>query len=413
MTQSNDPAGNGSLQEQPFVSHLIELRDRLMKAVVAVIIIFLCLFPFANDIYQLVSAPLLAKLPEGDQMIATGVISPFLAPFKLALVAAIFFAMPFLLYQLWAFIAPGLYKHEKKVLIPMVGSSAILFYLGAAFAFYVVFPLVFAFMVATTPDGVNMAPDITQYLEFVLTLFFAFGLAFEVPIATIILVWMGVTTPESLANKRPYIIVGAFCIGMLLTPPDVISQTLLALPMWILFEVGLFFSRVVYKDRQRRLAAEEAANEASEEAAPNPAPAAAPTPAAAAATASANPADTGESAVTDDFFDGDMTSEEMEKAVDPDRFVPLTEEELDAELDAIEAEEEDDDDFDEADFGEDDDGGMSDELLEEKLRLVQELRDQEEETKARGVLYELLGHANDEQAKVVRNILNQLDGIDE
>ncbi|MES9967510.1 MAG: twin-arginine translocase subunit TatC, partial [Sedimenticola sp.] len=231
--------------------------------------------------------------------------------------------------------------------------------------------------------------------------------------ATIILVWMGVTTPESLANKRPYIIVGAFCIGMLLTPPDVISQTLLALPMWILFEVGLFFSRVVYKDRQRRLAAEEAANEASEEAAPNPAPAAAPTPAAAAATAGANPADTGESTVTDDFFDGDMTSEEMEKAVDPDRFVPLTEEELDAELDAIEAEEEDDDDFDEADFGEDDDGGMSDELLEEKLRLVQELRDQEEETKARGVLYELLGHANDEQAKVVRNILNQLDGIDE
>ncbi len=398
MTQSNDPADSSSLAEQPFVSHLIELRDRLMRAVVAIIIIFLVLFPFANDIYQVISAPLLAKLPQGDQMIATGVISPFLAPFKLALVAAIFLAMPFLLYQLWSFIAPGLYKHEKRVLIPMVGSSALLFYLGSAFAFYVVFPLVFAFMVATTPDGVNMAPDITQYLEFVLTLFFAFGLAFEVPIATIILVWMGMTTPESLSNKRPYIIVGAFCIGMLLTPPDVISQTLLALPMWVLFEVGLFFSRIVYRDRQKRKAAEDAEYEAESTPAEKAVPAAA-TAAPATETATAGSAD---------FFDGDLTPEEMDKAVDPDRFVPLTEDELDAELDAIEAEEEDD--FDEADLGENDDGGMSDELFEEKLRLVKELRDQEEETKARGVLYELLGHADDEQAKVVRNILSQLDG---
>ncbi|MES9877921.1 MAG: twin-arginine translocase subunit TatC [Candidatus Sedimenticola sp. PURPLELP] len=394
MTQSNDPADSSSLAEQPFVSHLIELRDRLLRAVVAIIIIFLVLFPFANDIYQVISAPLLAKLPQGDQMIATGVISPFLAPFKLALVAAIFLAMPFLLYQLWSFIAPGLYKHEKRVLIPMVGSSALLFYLGSAFAFYVVFPLVFAFMVATTPDGVNMAPDITQYLEFVLTLFFAFGLAFEVPIATIILVWMGMTTPESLSNKRPYIIVGAFCIGMLLTPPDVISQTLLALPMWVLFEVGLFFSRIVYRDRQKRKAAEDAEYEAESTPEEKAAPAA----------ATAAPATAGSA----DFFDGDLTPEEMDKAVDPDRFVPLTEDELDAELDAIEAEEEDD--FDEADLGENDDGGMSDELFEEKLRLVKELRDQEEETKARGVLYELLGHADDEQAKVVRNILSQLDG---
>ncbi|MES9844042.1 MAG: twin-arginine translocase subunit TatC [Candidatus Sedimenticola sp. 6PFRAG5] len=394
MTQSNDPADSSSLAEQPFVSHLIELRDRLLRAVVAIIIIFLVLFPFANDIYQVISAPLLAKLPQGDQMIATGVISPFLAPFKLALVAAIFLAMPFLLYQLWSFIAPGLYKHEKRVLIPMVGSSALLFYLGSAFAFYVVFPLVFAFMVATTPDGVNMAPDITQYLEFVLTLFFAFGLAFEVPIATIILVWMGMTTPESLSNKRPYIIVGAFCIGMLLTPPDVISQTLLALPMWVLFEVGLFFSRIVYRDRQKRKAAEDAEYEAESTPAEKAVPAA----------ATAAPATAGSA----DFFDGDLTPEEMDKAVDPDRFVPLTEDELDAELDAIEAEEEDD--FDEADLGENDDGGMSDELFEEKLRLVKELRDQEEETKARGVLYELLGHADDEQAKVVRNILSQLDG---
>ncbi|MES9889265.1 MAG: twin-arginine translocase subunit TatC, partial [Candidatus Sedimenticola sp. 6PFRAG1] len=307
MTQSNDPADSSSLAEQPFVSHLIELRDRLLRAVVAIIIIFLVLFPFANDIYQVISAPLLAKLPQGDQMIATGVISPFLAPFKLALVAAIFLAMPFLLYQLWSFIAPGLYKHEKRVLIPMVGSSALLFYLGSAFAFYVVFPLVFAFMVATTPDGVNMAPDITQYLEFVLTLFFAFGLAFEVPIATIILVWMGMTTPESLSNKRPYIIVGAFCIGMLLTPPDVISQTLLALPMWVLFEVGLFFSRIVYRDRQKRKAAEDAEYEAESTPEEKAVPAA----------ATAAPATAGSA----DFFDGDLTPEEMDKAVDPDRFV--------------------------------------------------------------------------------------------
>ncbi len=171
--------------------------------------------------------------------------------------AAIFIGMPLILYQLWSFIAPGLYKHEKRVLLPMVGSSALLFYCGALFAYFVVFPLVFQFMKMTTPGGVDMIPDITQYLEFVLTLFFAFGLAFEVPIATIILVWMGVSTPDKLREKRPFIIVGAFCLGMLLTPPDVISQTLLALPMWLLFEVGLFFSRIVYRDKLKRAAAAE------------------------------------------------------------------------------------------------------------------------------------------------------------
>ncbi|OQX42747.1 MAG: twin arginine-targeting protein translocase TatC, partial [Candidatus Sedimenticola endophacoides] len=249
MTNPNDPAAD-ALKEQPFVSHLIELRDRLIRMVGAVGAIFLVLFPFANDLYQLISKPLLAVLPDGQNMIATGVISPFLAPFKLALVAAIFIAMPVILYQLWAFIAPGLYKHERRVLMPMVGSSALLFYCGALFAYLVVFPLVFQFMKLTTPVGVDMIPDITQYLEFVLTLFFAFGLAFEVPIATVILVWMGVTTPDKLKEKRPFIIVGAFCIGMLLTPPDVISQTLLAFPMWVLFEVGLFFSRIVHRQRQ-------------------------------------------------------------------------------------------------------------------------------------------------------------------
>ncbi len=237
-------------QEQPFLSHLVELRDRLLRSVVVVLVIFLGLFSFANDLYHLLAAPLLAKLPEGQTMIATGVISPFLTPFKLALVASIFLAMPFILYQVWAFIAPGLYRHEKRIAFPLLVSSVFLFYLGMAFAYYVVFPLVFGFMATTTPEGVVQAPDISQYLDFVLKLFFAFGVAFEVPIATILLVLAGVTTPESLTAKRPYIIVAAFVIGMLLTPPDVISQTLLAVPMWLLFEIGVFFSRMLLRRRE-------------------------------------------------------------------------------------------------------------------------------------------------------------------
>ena len=222
------------LKEQPFVSHLIELRDRLLRAMIAVGVIFLGLFPFNNDIYVMVATPLMAHLPEGSSMIATEVASPFLTPFKLTLMAAVFIGMPFILYQLWMFIAPGLYKHEKRLMLPLVASSIVLFYAGVVFAYYVVFPLVFAFMAGTTPDGVVMATDIAKYLDFVLSLFFAFGLAFEIPIATIIVVSMGMTTPDKLVEKRPYIIVGAFCIGMLLTPPDVISQTLLAFPMWVL-----------------------------------------------------------------------------------------------------------------------------------------------------------------------------------
>ncbi len=244
-------------QEQPFLSHLIELRDRLLRAVVVVLVIFLGLFSFANDIYHVLAAPLLAKLPEGQSMIATGVISPFLTPFKLALVASIFLAMPFILYQIWAFIAPGLYKHEKRIAFPLLVSSVILFYLGMVFAYYVVFPLVFGFMATTTPEGVELTPDISQYLDFALKLFFAFGIAFEVPIATILLVLAGVTTPESLTAKRPYIIVAAFVVGMLLTPPDVISQTLLAVPMWLLFEIGVFFSRVLLRRREQDAAERE------------------------------------------------------------------------------------------------------------------------------------------------------------
>ncbi len=244
-------------QEQPFLAHLVELRDRLLRSVMVVLVIFLALFSFANDIYHLLAAPLLARLPEGQTMIATGVMSPFLTPFKLTLVVSIFLGMPFILYQIWAFIAPGLYRHEKRIAFPLLVSSIILFYLGMVFAYYVVFPLVFGFMASTTPEGVALTPDISQYLDFALKLFFAFGVAFEVPIATILLVLAGITTPESLTAKRPYIIVAAFVIGMLLTPPDIISQTLLAVPMWLLFEIGVFFSRLLLRRREQDAAERE------------------------------------------------------------------------------------------------------------------------------------------------------------
>jgi len=246
-------------QEQPFLAHLIELRDRLLRAVLAVLVLFLGMFPFANTIYEYVAEPLMAHLPAGSSMIAIDVATPFLTPFKLALVAAIFLAMPYLLYQAWAFIAPALYRHEKRLVMPLMVTSSILFYLGIAFAYYVVFPLVFAFLTSTAPAGVEMMTDINRYLDFVLTIFFAFGLAFEVPIATILLVWTGVTTPDSLRAKRPYIIVGAFVVGMLLTPPDIISQTLLALPMWVLFELGVIFSRLYAKPPEPAAEAEEVA----------------------------------------------------------------------------------------------------------------------------------------------------------
>ncbi len=236
-------------QEQPFISHLIELRDRLLRCVLAVAVVFLCLFPFANDLYLLLAGPLMAHLPAGSNMIAIEVASPFLTPFKLALVSAIFVSVPVILYQMWAFVAPGLYQHEQRLVIPLLISSTLLFYLGMAFAYFVVFPLVFGFLTGTAPEGVAMMTDINKYLDFVLTIFFAFGLAFEVPIATVLLVWAGVTTPESLKSKRPYIVVGAFVVGMLLTPPDVISQTLLAVPMLVLFELGLIFAKL-YKPKE-------------------------------------------------------------------------------------------------------------------------------------------------------------------
>lgn len=400
MTTKNEQA-DFSLKEQPFVSHLLELRDRLLRAVVVVAIFFVILFPFANDIYVWVATPLMMHLPEGTSMIATEVASPFLTPFKLSLVAALFLSMPFILYQLWAFVAPGLYKHEKRLVAPLVASSTLLFYLGMVFAYYVVFPLVFAFLTSAAPEGVTVATDISKYLDFILTLFFAFGMAFEIPIATIILVWMGVTTPDKLAEKRPYIIVGVFLFGMLLTPPDVISQTLLALPMWILFEAGLLFSRGFIRRRDKARAADGAASETDNGArgsSPNPGPVE-PSPAAAAATVTGSDGWHPESGVIP-AFDGDP-SPDADQPLDPDRFVPLTEEELDAELDMIESDE------DEAEVR--DESGEGIDPVEEKLRQVQVLRDREDRTGARGLLYEVLAQGNDDQIAVARNILQQLD----
>ena len=229
----------------PLVAHLRELRDRFRNAIIAVFVAFLGLFPFANQLYTYVSEPLRTLLPEGSSMIATEVTSPFLTPFKLSLVLAVFVAMPVILSQIWGFIAPGLYKAEKRIAVPLLASSVVLFYAGVAFAYYVVFPLVFMFFTSIAPDGISVMPDIRSYLDFVLKLFFAFGLSFEIPIAVVILSWMGAVEPNNLAKKRPYVFVLCFILGMLLTPPDIISQTLLAVPMWLLFEVGILFGRII------------------------------------------------------------------------------------------------------------------------------------------------------------------------
>jgi sec-independent protein translocase protein TatC len=235
-------------QPKPLVAHLTELRDRLLRSILAILVVFICLFPFANSIYAFVSEPLRSILPEGAGMIATDVASPFLTPFKLTLVAAIFVAIPYLLYQIWSFIAPGMYRREKRLAIPLLISSVALFYLGAAFAYFIVFPLIFAFFTSVGPTDITIMTDINRYLDFVLKLFFAFGIAFEIPIATILVIWSGIATPEGLIKKRPYIIIGCFVFGMLLTPPDIISQSLLALPMWLLFEIGVFFGRAIKRD---------------------------------------------------------------------------------------------------------------------------------------------------------------------
>lgn len=237
---SDSPSG-----ELPLTGHLVELRDRLMRSLVVVIGFILVLMPFSRQLYSFLATPLLAALPAGAGLIATGVAAPFLAPFKLVAVLGVFAAAPYLLFQLWSFVAPGLYRHEQRLAMPLLVSSVLLFYCGAAFAYYVVFPLVFVFFTQAAPEGVAVMTDISAYLDFVLKLFFAFGIAFEVPIATLLLILSGITTREQLVGYRAHVIVGAFVLGMLLTPPDVISQVLLALPIWLLFELGLLLSRLL------------------------------------------------------------------------------------------------------------------------------------------------------------------------
>ena len=400
-------------KEQPFIAHLMEMRDRLLRIVLAVVIILAILFPFANDIYEFIARPLMEKLP--GEMIATGTITPFLTPLKLSLISSIFLAMPFILYQFWAFIAPGLYQHERRMVLPLVVSSSLLFYLGMAFAFFVVFPLVFSFIVATAPEGVTVMTDMADYLDFVLTLFFAFGIAFEIPIATIILLWTGVVSRESLAKGRPYIIVGAFVIGMLLTPPDVISQVLLALPMWVLFEAGLVASRFFIKKRDDEETAEEE---------PEPEPAAAGASSAAAASAG-QASDTHGAAVAypDDYVE--PTDEEMEQALDSldeeDEEESAREQAVD---DASGGSEEDEardyeqryrEEYDEDEEGyydreEDEDAeAIIEDLVESKLNRIMSLRMEGDEQGARALLYEVLSEGNEDQKRVARNILQQMD----
>lgn len=230
-----------------FISHLIELRNRLLRIVVGLLLVFVVFFPFANDIYSLLAAPLLSKLPLGGQMIATGVTTPFFVPMKVAMMAAFLVSLPHTLYQVWAFVAPGLYAHEKKFMIPIIVSSCLLFVAGMAFAYFLVFPVVFGFIVGTAPQGVAVMTDIGNYLDFVMTLFFAFGLAFEVPIAVVLAVYFGWVGTDALKEARGYVIVGTFVIGAIFTPPDVISQFMLAVPMWLLYELGILVATFTKK----------------------------------------------------------------------------------------------------------------------------------------------------------------------
>ena len=238
------------LKEETLLSHLIELRSRLLKMGASILVVFLILAPFSDFIFRSIALPLMEQLPEGSTMIATQVASPFLTPFKTTMFAALFLSMPVVLYQVWGFTAPGLYKKEKRFAIPLLLSSIVLFYCGTVFAYFVVFPLMFAFFTSAAPTGVAVMTDIASYLDFVLVLFFAFGIAFEVPIATVVLVWSGLTSVETLAKNRAYVFLGAFIIGMLITPPDVISQTLLAVPVYLLYECGILLSKILTNKKE-------------------------------------------------------------------------------------------------------------------------------------------------------------------
>jgi sec-independent protein translocase protein TatC len=248
-----------TLAEGTLISHLLELRDRLLRATIAVAILSIPCVIYADELFEFIARPLMQKLPSGASMIATNVIAPFMAPFKLAIVAAVFLAMPYVLYQVWAFVAPGLYRHEKRFALPLLLSSIVLFYGGVAFAYYAVFPAIFAFFATTGPHGVLMMTDINNYLDFVLMLFFAFGVAFEVPVATVLLVLTGMVKVETLVANRGYVLIGIFVIAAFLTPPDAISQCIMAVPMYLLYEIGIVMSRVMLKAKLKRQAEDEAA----------------------------------------------------------------------------------------------------------------------------------------------------------
>lgn len=235
---------------QPLIGHLVELRTRLLRCIICILIVITCLLYFSNDIYHIVANPLISQLPKGSSMIATDIAAPFFTPIKLTAVVSIFISIPYILYQVWGFIAPALYQHEKRLIMPLIISSTVLFYIGIAFAYFAVFPLAFYFFIHTAPVDVAINTDITKYLDFVMTLFIVFGFAFEVPVAIILLCWTGVTTPKNLRKKRPYIIVAVFAVAMFVTPPDVFSQILLAVPICLLFEVGTFFARF-YQPRKK------------------------------------------------------------------------------------------------------------------------------------------------------------------
>ncbi|HEY1991238.1 MAG TPA: twin-arginine translocase subunit TatC [Gammaproteobacteria bacterium] len=244
-TPEQAPQPEPSLISPGLIAHLLEIRRRLLASVATLFVIFACLFPFQNRVFELVARPMIQRLPAGSSMIATGVVSPFMTPMKLTLVVALFLTVPVFLYHAWRFISPALYQRERRMFLPLVVSSVVLFYAGVAFAYFVLFPVAFAFLNGAAPAGVKVMTDINAYLDFVLTIFFAFGVAFEVPVAIVLMVWMGFTSPGKLRKLRPYALLAAFFVGFLLAPPDVVSMTLLAVPIYLLFELGMIMARIM------------------------------------------------------------------------------------------------------------------------------------------------------------------------
>jgi sec-independent protein translocase protein TatC len=255
---SQSPREPEPLAEGTLISHLLELRDRLLRSLLVVFVVFLPLVFFSNQLFTFVARPLLDKLPAGTSLIATSVVAPFMAPLKLALIGALFVAMPYVLYQVWGFVAPGLYRHERRFAMPLFLSSVVLFYVGVAFAYFVVFPLMFAFLTSTTPEGVQMMTDMSSYLDFVMLLFFAFGVAFEVPVAVVLLAATGLVKIESLRKHRGYVVLGIFVIAAILTPPDAVSQCFMAIPMYVLYELGILLAQYLVRQREADKAQHEA-----------------------------------------------------------------------------------------------------------------------------------------------------------